>query len=91
MKDKQIFPKVLQRCNITSIHQKNSKADFSNYRGVFRLTVMRNILDQLIYNDIYPSIDSALTDANVGARKGRNICDNLFVLNAITNSVNQGN
>ena len=35
-------------------------------------------------------IDSNLTDANVGARKGRNIRDNLFVLNAVTNSVIRG-
>ena len=44
----------------------------------------------MIYNDVYPVIDSNLTDANVGARKGRNIRDNLFVLNAITNSVTRG-
>ena len=30
-----------------------------------------------------------LTDCNVGGRKGRNIRDNLFVLNAITNNVNK--
>ena len=41
-------------------------------------------------NDVYPIIDSNLTDANVGARKGRNIRDNLFVLNAITNSIKRG-
>ena len=35
-------------------------------------------------------VDSNLTDANVGARKGRNIRDNLFVLNAVTNSVTRG-
>ena len=64
---------------------------FNNYRGVFRLTVLRSILDRLIYNDLYPVIDSNLTDANVGARKGRNIRDNLFVVNAITNSVIRGN
>ena len=51
---------------------------------------MRCILDRLIYNDVYPVIDSNLTDANVGARKGRNIRDNLFVLNAVTNSVIRG-
>jgi hypothetical protein len=33
---------------------------------------------------------SNLTDANVGARKARNIRDNLFVVNAIMNSVKKG-
>ena len=91
IKEQLVYPQALEKCNISSIYKKGKRNDFSNYRGVFRLTVLRSILDRLIYNDIYPTIDSALTDANVGARKGRNIRDNLFVLNAITNSVTQGN
>ena len=39
---------------------------------------------------MYTVIDSNLTDANVGARKEQNICDNSFVLNAIINSVIKG-
>ena len=38
----------------------------------------------------YCVIDEALSDSNVGARKGRNVRDNIFVLNAITNSVVNG-
>ena len=47
-------------------------------------------MDRLIYNDEYENIDSNLTDCNVGARKARNIRDNIFVINAITNSVVRG-
>ena len=47
-------------------------------------------MDRLIYNDEYQIIDNNLTDSNVGARKGRNIRDNIFVLNAISNSVLKG-
>ena len=64
--------------------------DFNNYRGVFRVTVFRSILDRLIYNDNYHIIDDHLTDGNVGARKYRNIRDNIFVLSAVTNSVVNG-
>ena len=32
-----------------------------------------------------------MTDANVGARKKQNICDNLFVVYAILNSAKRGN
>ena len=85
------IPEAFEKCNITSIHKKGKKSDFDNYRGVFRVTVLRNILDRLLYNDIYPIVDENLTDANVGARKGRNIRDNLFVLNAVMNSVTKGN
>ena len=44
----------------------------------------------MIYNDEYATIDSNLTDSNVGARKSRNIRDHLFVVNAILNSVKKG-
>ena len=48
---------------------------------------MRSILDTLIYNDEYDNIDLNLTDSNVGARKQRNIRDNIFVMNAVFNSM----
>ena len=44
-----------------------------------------------MYNDSYYTIDSNLTDGNVGARKHRSVRDNIFVLGAITNSVSNGN
>ena len=43
-----------------------------------------------MYNDCYTSIDENLTDGNVGARRNRNIQDNLFVLGAVVNSVING-
>ena len=48
--------------------------------------MLRNILDKLIYDDEYNGVDEQLTDCNVGSRKGRNIRDNLFVINAIANA-----
>ena len=78
-------------CNITSIFKKKgSRNKFSQYRGIFRVVIFRSILERLIYNDEYYNIDSNLSDANVGARKHRNIRDNLFVFNAVLNSVKQG-
>ena len=92
VKSDQIFPEVLELCDVSSIwKRRGSRNDFDNYRGIFRLTIFRSILDRLIYNDEYKNIDSNLTDSNVGARKGRNIRDNVFVLNAVTNSVVKGN
>ena len=58
---------------------------------MFKVTIFRSILDRLIYNDEYVNIDSNLTDSNVGARKKRNIRDNIFVLNAILNEAKKGN
>ena len=71
IKNKQEFPEILRICNITSIYKKGKRNNFNNYRGIFRVVILRSILDRLIYNDIYPVIDSELSDANVGSRKGR--------------------
>ena len=51
IKERQEYPEALQLCNITSIYKhKGSRKDFNNYHGIFRVTVLRNILDKLIYN-----------------------------------------
>ena len=87
IKDKQQIPQSIQQCNITSLYKnKGPRNKFDSYRGIFRVTVLRSILDRLIYNDMYETLDSNLTDCNVGNRKQRNIRDNLFVLNAVQNS-----
>ena len=91
MKSKHELPEVLQSCNITSLYKhKGSHKDFNNYRGVFRVTALQSVLDRLIYNDLYSTIDEQLTDGNVRAQKNRNIRDNLFVLGAVINSVTKG-
>ena len=91
IKKQQVFPECLELCNITSIFKKKGKtSDFNQYRGVFRGLVFRSILERLIYNDEYSTVDSNLTDANVGARKNRNIRDNLFVIYAVMNTVING-
>ena len=88
IKDQQIIPEELQMCNISSIwKRKASRHEFDSYRGIFRVTVLRNILELLIYKDEYPNLDKKLSDCNVGGRRGRNVRDNTFVLNAILNSI----
>ena len=91
IKQNQEYPKCLELCNITSIFKpKGSINDFSQYRGIFRVLVFRSILERLIYNDEYYTIDGNLTDANLGARKQRKMRDNLFAVNAIMNSIKRG-
>ena len=87
IKEQQRIPKSMQLCNITSIYKnKGQRKKYGSYRGIFRVTVLRNILDRLIYNDMYQTMDDNLSDSNVGNRRGRNIRDNLFVLNAVLNT-----
>ena len=87
LKRTQKHHKVMEKCNLTSIHKNKSKKKFKNYRGVFWVKILRRILDRLLYNDSYYTIDSSLKDGNVGARKLRSVRDNIFVISAITNSV----
>ena len=92
IKRQQVFPEALGLCNVTSLYKnKGSRKDYDNYRRIFRVTTIQNILDKLIYDDEYQNIDENLTDSNVGARKNRNIRDNIFVLNAITNNIKKRN
>ena len=87
IKSEQVFPNALEYCNISSIwKQKGPKNEFKSYRGIFRVTIFRNILDRLIYNDEFKNIDKNLSDCNVGGRKERNIRDNIFAVSAILNS-----
>ena len=91
IKEEQLYPEALEEYNISSIYKnKGSRNSFESYRGIFRVPIFRTILDRLIYNDEYENIDEELTDSNVGARKNRNIRDNIFVLNAVTNSIVNG-
>ena len=90
MKDEGVFPEAFNLCNVTNAYKnKGERNNFDSYRGLFRTPIFRNILDRLLYNDLYETVDSNLTDSNVGCRKGRNIRDNLFVVNAITNEAKQ--
>ena len=52
MKTQQVFPEPLKLSNISSLYKnKGSRKDFDNYRGILRVTILRSILDRLIYND----------------------------------------
>ena len=75
IKDKpQDYPESMELCNVSSIYKnKGDRSSFDSHRGVFRTTVLRNILNRLIYDEEYSTVDSNLTDCNVGSRKKRNI------------------
>ena len=58
IKKKLEYSQELQICTITSIYRhKGYHKDFNNYIGVFHVTVLRSILDRLIYNDNYYTTD----------------------------------
>ena len=58
-----------------------------NDRGIFCVTKIRSILDKLIYNDFYSTIDASMSCSNIGGRRNRNVREHLFVINGIMNEV----
>ena len=85
------IPEFMVRENICTIYKnKGSRNDMNNDRGIFILTALKKILDKLIFLDKYDDIDEHMSDSNIGARKGRNIKNRLFIIYGIINSVIKG-
>ena len=90
VKQKQIYPDIFLPSNISNFWKsKGRKDDLVNDRGVFNVVKITTILDKLVLNDKYEVIDRSMSCSNIGARKGRNIRDHLFVINAILNEALQ--
>ena len=53
--------------------------------GFFYVSSVWSIIDKLIYFDSYDTVDCNMSDSNVGGKKGRNIRDNLFIINGVIN------
>ena len=53
IKLEQIYPEVLEVCDISSIYKRRGlRNSFESYRGIFRVSVFRAILDRLIILNI---------------------------------------
>ena len=91
-KKEQKLPHYMTLSNITSIFKnKGSRTDLENDRGIFVQTLLKKILDKMIYIDVCEEIDKRMSDSNIGARKHKNIRDHLFILYSVINSVINGN
>ena len=67
VKDNFHFPGYMQWANITTIFKNSgSRLSLDNDRGIFVLSVLKKIIDLLIYNDKYDAIDSNMSDSNIG-------------------------
>ena len=91
VKQTQTYPSIFHPSTITSIwKRKGNQSELDNDRGIFNVTKIRSILDKLVYNDIYETVDDNMSCSNIGARKNRNIRDHLFVINGILNEAVNG-
>ena len=71
-------------------HEKESKLELKNYRGIFTLPALRQILDKLTYNDKYSDLEESMSDSNIGSLKFKNIRNHLFMVYGIINDVFNG-
>ena len=80
------IPDIMEDVNITSIPKsKGAKNDLKNDRGIFSVNIFRSLLLKIIYNDEYDTIDSNMSDSNVGGRKRKNIRNHIFIVNGVIN------
>ena len=72
VKIQELIPILMDLSNITTIYKKKgSRFDLNNDGGIFTLTVMKKILDKLIYVDSYSAIDENMSECNIGAKRKR--------------------
>ena len=68
------IPDFMQRANISNIwKKKGDKMNIDSYRGIFIVNIFRSIILKLIYQDKIKTIDSHISDFQIGGRKGENI------------------
>ena len=71
---------IMKLANITSLWKmKGSKMELSNDHGIFVLSVFRMIMDRILYNEYYPSLEKNMSPSNIGAMKNKNIRNHLFI------------
>ena len=87
VKQSQTYPTIFRSSNISSMKKKGDRSSLDNDRGIFCVNKIRSILDKLIYNDYYDTIDHNMSCSNIGGRKNRNIRDHIFIINGIMNDV----
>ena len=88
MKETNEIPDFIRMADICTIYKgKGSKNELINDRGVFLVTIIRSILMRLIYMDFYKMLDESMSDAQVGARKGKNIRNHIWIVNGIISDV----
>ena len=90
IKEELLIPANLQLSNVSTIYKgKGSKQDVINLRGIFKLPIVRNILDRLIYLDDKDIINHSMGQYQVGNQQNRNIRDHTLIVHAIINEAQE--
>ena len=87
LKETHQIPKFFNCANITPVPKKGSRLILENEPGIFRVSVIRSILMNLIYERNYSEIDKRISDCQMGGRRQKSSKNNIFILNSIIHDV----
>ena len=86
IKEDLLIPSHLNLSNVSTIYKgKGSKQNVVNLRGIFKLPIVRNILDRLICFDEHKHVGENMGQFQVGNQRERNIRDHSLIIHAIVN------
>ena len=75
-------PPFICNSNISSVwKKKGDKMKLQYHRGLFLGSIFKTIIMKLLYRRNYKTIDSNMSESNVGGRKGRSCRDHIFIVN----------
>ena len=77
------LPDFTKKAIVTTIPKKGKKILLKNERGIFLVSSVRSILMRLIYNLKSKTLDSHMTDRNVGGRKSKSGINHIWVMQSI--------
>ena len=88
--NKSTFPDHWKRGEVVPIFKDGDKQNVKNYRGVFLLDCVSKVLERLIFEKLYPRVESLLSDDQHGFRKGRSTTTQMICyLNKVFENINQ--
>ena len=83
LKEANLIPKFFNCANITTVPKKGSRLILANERGIFRVSVIRSIIMNMIYESNYSEIDKKISDCQMGGRRQKSCKNNIFIINGI--------
>jgi hypothetical protein len=90
IKEEILVPNKLIFSNVSTIYKgKGSKQQVINLRGIFKLPIVRNILDRLVCVEEQDNIAKSMGCFQVGNQKHRNIRDHTLVVHAVVNEAQE--
>ena len=88
IKEERKLPSFMNFIDISAIYKgKGELNDLDSDRGIFLVSIFQTILMKIIYKDKYEVIEASMSDSNIGARKGKNIRNHIFVVNSVIHDV----